>query len=158
MKRTENDSVIIGMNAFHNAMDQMIAAHETMRAHWSDVATSGELTAAMFAATFGTVRCTIGRQSGQTEYMIRRATHEDVIVVLTETFADAVRRLQPRCDVIRACDVWKMQQMQAKRAFRRIWVDEPEYVLKKVGTQQFYTHAANGFEQTFVMLGALAIH
>lgn len=157
MTSFQYEPLTVGMCAFQNAMDQLLSAHESIRDARGSIVGTGFISSAQFAATYGTVRCTIGRQTGQTEYIASRANPEDVIVTLTKGFADEVRRLGPRCEVIHASGVQKMQQMQREKPFRRIFVDESEYVLVKVGTSLFYKQAAKGYAQTFVMLGALVI-
>lgn len=138
-----------GMDAFGDCLDKLIEANHMLRsAHTPDF--TQDYSRAQYARNFATVRVSIGRQSGQTTCIVKRATKDDVIVCDSLRMADEIKRLGTAAKVISAQQLVRLEHLQLDRAFRMIWVDETCFGLN---LDEMYRFGAKGYEQTFVLLG-----
>ncbi|MRR51673.1 MAG: hypothetical protein EG825_12295 [Rhodocyclaceae bacterium] len=135
------------MDKFHAIVDALIALNMDARNRFS---TCCDFSREEWAKTFCTVTCNIGRMTGNSEFIKRRARPGDMVVVIDGNVRDHLFN-GINCEVatarqINKGDVWPR--------FKTIYVDEPAYVFRILDLKRFYSLLADGSqEQTFVMLG-----
>lgn len=135
---------------FHKAIDQLIKINMENRKALKDVIKHGPVS--VIARMFYTVKCNIGRRTGNSEYIRRNADSNSVIIV-------------NKCEIAKAifgdveCDVFSARQLKngvarGKIRYNKIFVDESSYVFNIISQDALYKELASEDEsQLFVMLG-----
>jgi len=135
---------------FHNAVDTLVRLNLENR-HKLDEGMCLRLGVVQLAMEFHTVRCDIGRRSGKSEYIKRRAKHSDLIVVAH----DSVKRIyrDAKAEVLSAPEI--SEDAVAEYSLDRVFVDEPFLVSRELLLTHLYSVLArNNSNQVFILLGA----
>ena len=135
---------------FHDALDTLIALNHEARAEHAQVLDM--YSPPQWAKEFCVVACDIGRRTGKSEYIRRRAKAGDLVVTMNLAARTAMFR-DVKCEVLTA---QQLERETKARKFNTIFVDEPAVILDAAGRDKFFGLFVLNGEQTFVMLGANA--
>jgi hypothetical protein len=137
---------------FHHMMDELVGLNKRRRELFP-VRMPAPHAYAMYHAT---VQGGIGRQCGKSEYILRRAQPDDLIIVPCEVQLKHQFRDAP-CRVITAGELHRRytsrNRMPPEVRYSRIWVDEPYAVFDQIDRHELYFQLARDTEQTFILLG-----
>ena len=136
---------------FHPLLDALVALNRVHREEMVSPAQRKATIPAEYAQFCCTVVCNIGRQSGKTEYIKRRADADSLVVVTTVKLGELE---YGRHTPFQVCSVQQLPRVAAARKFKTIYVDEPSHLVNSLGLARFYELLADAdLEQTFILLG-----
>lgn len=139
---------------FHHLMDELVALNQRHRKINAD--RWHHPCPASYAMAEATVQGNVGRQSGKSEYILRNATADDLIIVPAEAQLHSQFRAAP-CRVITAGELERRylsrNRMPPGERYRTIWIDEPYAVFRQLSRDELYYQLARDREQTFILLG-----
>jgi len=134
---------------FHNAVDTLVRLNLENR-HKLDKDMRLRLGVTHLAMEFHTVRCDIGRRSGKSEYIKRRAKHGDLIVVARDPMKTIYRDAQ--AEVLSAAEI--SEDTTAEFSLDRVFIDEPRLVAEVSNLAHLYSVLAReNSRQVFILLG-----
>lgn len=139
---------------FHPLLDALVALNKVHRGEFSKESAKAFYSADYYARNFCTVVCDIGRMSGKTEYIKRRADKDSLVIVHS---VEAAVHLYGRRTPYTLCSARQLERVASAKKFKTIYVDEPALTLRSVGMDRLYRLLADAScEQTFVLLGGVA--
>lgn len=128
---------------FFGAVDELVAINREMRKERA--ATGWDVDIEVWVQEFCVVSCDVGRGSGKSEYIRRRAKEGDLVV----TFGEREFRDVP-FQVLTGVQVYRVDGQR----FNTIFVDEPGLVFREITRETLFGLLTHDREQTFIMLGA----
>lgn len=136
-------------DTFHSAIDAMVMANQYFRLARANV--QSFYSPVEWATQHATVRSDIGRQTGKSEYIRRRAKPGDLVIAFSLEIRAAKFERMP-CTVITAKELagWSI----APERFQTIYVDEAALVFGTASAAHMYLALAQGYDQPFVLLGS----
>ena len=105
-----------------------------------------------WAMKFCTVRCDIGRGTGKTEYIKRRATKSDLVIVFNDEACSRIAS-EISCPIIIANQL-ERKIMRMENRFNTIFIDEPELIFREISQQRLYALLVYDYYHTFILLGS----
>ncbi len=139
----------------HNMLDKVVDLNKLNRSSIQEnVKTSMGNEA--YIREYCTIRFDIGRQSGKSEWIRRRATEDDLVIICKTAYKGYFRGI--RADVMSIHEISRNRHALTRgtdNKYKTVYIDEPMFTLKKISFDEIFPFLINWRikEQTIILLG-----
>ncbi len=108
-----------------------------------------------YAREYCTIRFDIGRQCGKSEWIKRRATKDDLVIILKAAYKGFFRDCKADVKSMHEVSRDRHTLIRGTMKYKTVYIDEPMFTCKKISFEEILPFLINERlkEQTFILLG-----